>query len=129
MDSPRLLMLEVAEQVAAATLVSHLPGIAAVSGWSGHKQPSVWQQPRVRVRPGPSRASQHLNSTPQVHLLEPERGGQPQRLQTEGINFAGLWQQQQLLDVNRCAWLGRCGTVDKQRCMSRHARELFGVGT
>jgi hypothetical protein len=37
----------------------------------------------------------------QVHLLDPERPGQPQRLQTEGINFAGLWEQQQLLDVNK----------------------------
>lgn len=36
----------------------------------------------------------------QVHLLDPERAGQPQRLQTEGINFPGLWEQQQLLDVN-----------------------------
>jgi hypothetical protein len=36
-----------------------------------------------------------------VHLLDPERPGQPQRLQTEGINFAGLWEQQQLLDVNK----------------------------
>lgn len=32
MDAPRILMLEVAEQVAAVTLVSHLPGIQAVSG-------------------------------------------------------------------------------------------------
>lgn len=31
MDAPRILMLEVAEQVAAVTLVSHLPGIQAVS--------------------------------------------------------------------------------------------------
>jgi hypothetical protein len=37
----------------------------------------------------------------QVHLLDPERPGQPQRLQTEGINFAGLWEQQLLLDVNK----------------------------
>lgn len=37
----------------------------------------------------------------QVHLLDPERAGQPQRLQTEGINFAGLWAQQQLLDVDK----------------------------
>jgi len=32
MDAPRILMLEVAEQVAAVTLLSHLPGIQAVSG-------------------------------------------------------------------------------------------------
>lgn len=37
----------------------------------------------------------------QVHLLEAERAGQAQRLQTEGINFAGLWEQQLLLDVNK----------------------------
>jgi hypothetical protein len=37
----------------------------------------------------------------QVHLLEAERAGRAQRLQTEGINFAGLWEQQLLLDVNK----------------------------
>jgi hypothetical protein len=39
----------------------------------------------------------------QVHLLEPEKPGQPRRLQTEGINFPGVWQQQSLLDVNAIA--------------------------
>jgi hypothetical protein len=37
-----------------------------------------------------------------VHLLDPAHTGGPQRLQTEGINFPGLWQQQLLLDVNKC---------------------------
>jgi DNA-directed RNA polymerase I subunit RPA1 len=39
----------------------------------------------------------------QVHLLDPEKPGQPRRLQTEGINFPGVWQQQALLDVNAIA--------------------------
>jgi hypothetical protein len=39
----------------------------------------------------------------QVHLLDPEKPGQPRRLQTEGINFSGVWQQQGLLDVNAIA--------------------------
>eukprot|EP00882_Tetradesmus_deserticola_P021004 GHRQ01022700.1.p3 GENE.GHRQ01022700.1~~GHRQ01022700.1.p3 ORF type:complete len:120 (-),score=43.73 GHRQ01022700.1:435-794(-) len=39
----------------------------------------------------------------QVHLLEPEKFGQPSRLQTEGINFPGVWQQQALLDVDAIA--------------------------
>lgn len=39
----------------------------------------------------------------QVHLLDPEKPGQPRRLQTEGINFPGVWQQQALLDVDAIA--------------------------
>lgn len=38
-----------------------------------------------------------------MHLLDPERPGGPRRLQAEGINFPGVWEQQALLDVDAIA--------------------------
>lgn len=38
-----------------------------------------------------------------MHLLEPDTAGEPRRLQTEGINFQGVWEQQKLLDVDQIA--------------------------
>eukprot|EP00879_Flechtneria_rotunda_P019031 GHRR01019981.1.p1 GENE.GHRR01019981.1~~GHRR01019981.1.p1 ORF type:complete len:960 (+),score=400.61 GHRR01019981.1:550-3429(+) len=67
MGAPKVLMLELAEEVAASVLVHHIPGIQA------------------------------------VHLLDSEKPGQPRRLQTEGINFHGIWAQQHLIDVNQIA--------------------------
>ncbi|KAF8073189.1 rpa1 [Scenedesmus sp. PABB004] len=65
--APKVLMLELAEEVAASVLVHHVSGIQA------------------------------------VHLLDPDKPGQPRRLQTEGINFPGVWAQGGLLDVDAIA--------------------------
>jgi hypothetical protein len=115
MDASRILMLEVAEQVAAVTLVSHLPGIQAVSHRYSQAQ-LLWFHVMLEVAASREFHAMHWGGLThplpspfycipspqwQVHLLDPDRPGQPQRLQTEGINFAGLWEQQLLLDVNK----------------------------
>lgn len=64
--APKLLMLELAERVAAACVVRQVPGIE------------------------------------RVHVLDGERGGPP-RVQTEGISFVGVWQQAEILDVDKLA--------------------------
>ncbi|KAI8463429.1 MAG: hypothetical protein J3K34DRAFT_526989 [Monoraphidium minutum] len=94
--APKLLMLEIAERVAAACVVRQVPGIE------------------------------------RVHVLEGEKGGPP-RIQTEGINFVGVWEQASLLDVDRLttndvhAMLVTYGVEAARATILREVSAVFGA--
>ncbi|KAK9816421.1 hypothetical protein WJX72_000053 [[Myrmecia] bisecta] len=96
MDSPKLLMLELAEKVAAQTMVRHTEGIE------------------------------------KCYVIDADRGAPP-KVQTDGINFVGAWQNSDVVDVDAIttndvgAVLHTFGVEAARATLVREVRAVFGA--
>ena len=107
LHSPKLLMLEIVERVAASTMVRSTSGIDKV-------QLTAWSLPHfnrlitLKIRPcclllGPLHVPDQCLYPPhsQVYVVEGQGEGEDVKVQTDGINFEGAWNNADIVDVNR----------------------------